>query len=767
MDISKEEASTAGTAEATVEANASNRPIGHGQSSTNASQSKADNYSEAAEFLTKLRSPPWLLIAIDPEKDDKGRTKITALSVYGLDAALRFIKTWDGKRNLYYSVNPTNEGINKKPTKKDITAIEFLPGDLDPREGELPEDAKMRYLDQLNGSFQPKPTVVMDSGNGIQCLWKLAPPILLGENRDSVIADAEARSKALMERLGSKAGTQNIDRILRIPGTTNLPTEAKKREGRSPCLARLIDFNNVSYLLNSFPLPNGVGEENRPGTPDDDGHHARQQQDEEEQDRLEWTIRTGGDYREITKRSHGVWYVVNEMLRQGYLSSTIVSTLLDTNNKISDHIYDQQDPSGYAKKQVDSAKKAITLDKNEKDVPYQSQANIRIALLKLGVTLRYDQFADHALISGLADFGPVMDDAAFDRIWLVMAQRFKLHVSKDFLKTIVTDMARRNKFHPVRDYLDAQRWDGVGRIDTWLTIYGGVEDNEYTRAVGALVLVAAVRRVRQPGCKFDEMLVLEQEVQGTDKSTALAILAVREEWFSDDLPLNVSSKEVIETTQGRWIIEAGEMSGMKRTDVGHLKALLSRQVDRARLAYGHFTSEVPRQCIFFGTINDLEYLRDTTGNRRFWPVRCQRFDIAALQRDRDQLWAEAAMREASGVSIRLPPALWSMAAAQQASRLTADPWKEALIEAGLEEMSGKISMGAVWTILDVRGGQQGQDQSKRVGEAMRCLGWHRANSGGTVKISGKLVSGFVKGEKPWQTVMAWRDKDGRLDVSYV
>ena len=167
-----------------------------------------------------------------------------------------------------------------------------------------------------------------------------------------------------------------------------------------------------------------------------------------------------------------------------------------------------------------------------------------------------------------------------------------------------------------------------------------------------------------------------------------------------------------------------------------------------------------------GTTNSLEYLRDTTGNRRFWPVRCQRFNITALRRDRDQLWAEAAAREASGVSIRLNQELWKKAAQEQEQRLTRDPWFDALHEAGLGDMKGKISMEAIWTILDVRGAQRGQEQSRRVGEAMRKLGWRRANTAGTVKIECKLVSGFVKGEQPWQTVQAWRDKEGNLSVHY-
>ena len=138
---------------------------------------------------------------------------------------------------------------------------------------------------------------------------------------------------------------------------------------------------------------------------------------------------------------------------------------------------------------------------------------------------------------------------------------------------------------PVFDYLDAL-WDGKPRVDRWLTTYAGAEDSEYVRAVGALMLIAGVRRIRKPGCKFDEMLVLEQPNQGTDKSSALAVLAVNDDWFCDDLPLNTDSKGVIEALRGRWIIEVAELSGMRKAEVEHVKSLLSRRIDRARMAYG-------------------------------------------------------------------------------------------------------------------------------------------------------------------------------------
>jgi predicted P-loop ATPase len=255
--------------------------------------------------------------------------------------------------------------------------------------------------------------------------------------------------------------------------------------------------------------------------------------------------------------------------------------------------------------------------------------------------------------------------------------------------------------------------------------------------------------------------VFENPEQGTNRSTALAILAVDPNWFSDNLPLNVKGKEVIETLRGKWIIEAAELSGMRKTEIEQLKAFLSRQVDRARLSYGRTPAEVPRQCVFVGTTNHEVYLKDTTGNRRYWPVFIVQFDLEALRRDCDQLWAEAAAREASGASIRLDPRLWPVAAVEQAQRTIVDPFYETLKMHLGEYSKGKISSECVWEILDVRGGQRTQDLNARLGKAMRDLDWKRANTAGTVKIEGKNMMGYVKGEEPYEpTIWAHRDRDG-------
>lgn len=385
----------------------------------------------------------------------------------------------------------------------------------------------------------------------------------------------------------------------------------------------------------------------------------------------------------------------------------------------AEFLADEQAMASVAK---DAPKQVFRCDAH--NVPVKTeQANIRLALAKMGVQVRYDQFRDRISVKNLPGMGPTLDDSVVTRLWLDCASRFRFLPTREFFLAVVEDTARRNAFHPVRDYLAGLIWDGERRIDSWLPAYGGAPDTPYVRAVGALIFVAAVRRVRQPGCKFDEMPVFEGD-QGTDKSSALEALAVHSEWFSDDLPLNVEGKRVVEAIGGRWIVEAAELSGMKQRDVEGLKALLSRNTDHARMSYARIASDFPRQCIFVGTTNNANYLKDGTGNRRYWPVSISRFDLPALRRDRDQLWAEAAAREAAGASIRLDPALWAAAASEQRQRVTEDPFVY-LIEPVLGRIEGKIRTADLWALLQIPKGQQTQTSNARLGDVMKQLGWKK------------------------------------------
>lgn len=206
-------------------------------------------------------------------------------------------------------------------------------------------------------------------------------------------------------------------------------------------------------------------------------------------------------------------------------------------------------------------------------------------------------------------------------------------------------VSARHAFHPVRDYLRSLAWDGIPRADTLLIDYMGAEDNIYTREAGRKFLASAVARVMEPGCKVDHTLVLIGP-QGMKKSSFLRTLA-GDEWFNDSPPDigGLNEKAAFEALRGAWIIEFGELKGMRRADVNALKHFLTKQSDRYRPAWGREIRDFPRQCVFAATTNEWEFLRDSTGDRRFWPIDCDperiRRSLDELKANRDQIWAEA------------------------------------------------------------------------------------------------------------------------------
>jgi len=365
--------------------------------------------------------------------------------------------------------------------------------------------------------------------------------------------------------------------------------------------------------------------------------------------------------------------------------------------------------------------------------------NIGVALKKLGVAFRFDEFAQTEIIKHADMDWKEVEDHDLKALRFQIERKYDFKLAKDEFWDYCEIVARSNSFHPVRDYLEGVEWDGKPRISNWLAAYGGAADTEYTRAVGRLVLVAAVRRVRQPGCKFDEMLILEGE-QGVQKSTALKALCPNPLWFSDDLPLDAETKRLMEATAGKWIVEAGELKGMSKKDVGTLKGLLSRSVDRARMSYGRKNSVSLRQWIVIGTTNDTHYLRDPTGNRRFWPVLVELFDVVALAADRDQLWAEAAYYEAMGESIRLDPKFYGLAEEQQEERRVVDTI-EATLEEAFTGAVGRIRILDIWALFGKDPIDARTDEQARVGDTMRRMGWDRTR----LRVGGKRTYVYAKG----------------------
>jgi hypothetical protein len=354
--------------------------------------------------------------------------------------------------------------------------------------------------------------------------------------------------------------------------------------------------------------------------------------------------------------------------------------------------------------------------------------NVRALLSFLGVTMKFNRFAYRTDILGLRDY-KLLDDNALLEIW-ALAHQYWFKASRDHLAGALTAIGLENAYHPVRDYFDSLHWDGVERLDEWLVTYAGAEDTEYVRAVGRKTLLAAVRRVRQPGVKHDAMLVLEGP-QYAGKSSLFRILAIRDEWFTDNFTLKLADdeKKLIEQTAGCLILEIPELKGLQHSQVETIKAFLSRQVDKSRLSYGRFPATVPRQYIIGGTINpedDAPYLKDKTGNRRFWPVTtADHIDVASLRRDIDQLWAEAVYLEATGESLELPRHVLAAARVEQEKRVAEDPLVEALDDA-FGEMLGRVLTEDVWTLIGKPNPAQREQWAKKaLGQAMRKLGWKK------------------------------------------
>jgi hypothetical protein len=266
---------------------------------------------------------------------------------------------------------------------------------------------------------------------------------------------------------------------------------------------------------------------------------------------------------------------------------------------------------------------------------------------------------------------PVTDaDVTGLQAWL---QRFGLlNLGVGATHDAVNKHAREHSFHPLRDYLNALKWDGKDRLRMWLHTYLGADDNEYTNEIGKMFLIGMVARPLQPGCKMDYMPVLEGP-QGSTRSTACAILAG--EYFSDHLP-DIGGKECSQHLRGKWLIEVGELRAHSRASIEQFKEFLTRTDERYRPPWGHKEVHEPRQCVFVGTVNLGTYLKDETGNRRIWPIATGNIKLDDLYDDRNQLFAEAVQLYRGKVPWWPDPEFEQQhIVAEQENRFEADAWE--------------------------------------------------------------------------------------------
>lgn len=282
------------------------------------------------------------------------------------------------------------------------------------------------------------------------------------------------------------------------------------------------------------------------------------------------------------------------------------------------------------------------------------------------------------------------DDTARLDVWL--AEKYGINAKTATLDAGVELVARNHAFHPVRDYLSQLEWDGTNRLELWLRAFLGAEHNEYNRLVGIKWMVGAVARVMRYPIKVDNLIILEG-AQGAGKSTVFSILGGA--WYSDT-HFALGDKDGYQQMLGVWICELAELDSFNKAESSRAKSFFTSTVDRYRPSYGRRAQDFPRQCVFGGSVNNESYLKDPTGNRRYWPVRCNKVDLEGLKQHRDQMWAEAVYLFNEGNTpwhvLNSEEHLFS---AQQEQRLIVDSWEDVVSDwlADNPVAIGKASQG--------------------------------------------------------------------------
>lgn len=370
-------------------------------------------------------------------------------------------------------------------------------------------------------------------------------------------------------------------------------------------------------------------------------------------------------------------------------------------------------------------------DAGPKNKPKATCRNARVAIRHLGLTCEHDTFHDKLIIGGepIGEWAGELTDNAVHMLRVTIEHVYNFDPGSFNARDAAVQECLQAGFDPICDYLEALKWDGTARLRGWLPTYMNAANTPLNQAIGSLVLVAAVRRARQPGAKFDQITVFISD-EGRGKSQAIEILAGSEN-FSDQSILTLDDRAQQEAMQGIWLYEIADLAGIGKADVEKVKAFASRRSDRARPAYGRTRLDRPRRCIIFATTNHQTFLKAQTGNRRFWPVEVGKIDIEGLSRDRDQLWAEAAAIEARGVPLQLPEMLWGEATRLQSERTDSDPWDDLLsslagtlvkLPDGTEERRIR-SRDILEMALKIPSERMTDVTAKRVAFTMRRLGW--------------------------------------------
>jgi len=328
------------------------------------------------------------------------------------------------------------------------------------------------------------------------------------------------------------------------------------------------------------------------------------------------------------------------------------------------------------------------------------------------------------------------NDLTATLIWL--SEHYSMEASDRLVQNIVTYIASKNSYSSVRDYLFGLQWDGTPRVKSFLVKYFGVEDSYSVNVFNRAFLLGAVARVVDPGCKNDNVLILEGKT-GIKKSSGLKELC-GEDWFSD-APLDLgNTADCYLGMRGNWFIEMAELKKFKGASATALRAFFSQSTDQYREPYGRNMVTVPRQCIFVGTTNDDVYFNATT-NRRYMPVTATKVDFEGIIADRNQIWAEALQEYLNAKATKTP--WWfepddTDIISTQNERLDLDPWHDEIER--FVTGRDKVHNDEIYAELDLELSRITKGQQNRIYDIMSILGWKK----GRPYVRGAQRRGFLK-----------------------
>ena len=711
------------------------------------------------------------------------------------EACRAWIEARQGRANIYYHVNPTCRPEDNKAGRDNIAAGVSFHVDIDPNEGEDQTAALERILKLVQEKCKNSPpSVTVASGGGVQCIFDIVTEEHVPINGDADKAVEFERHNLYLAHLLGGDRCHDVSRLLRLPGTINIPDEGKRAKGRRPASAYIVKSTNLQYSVADFPKANaeaGASKNVVASTgvkPDSvkinwskvDSERFKDRNDLPEglEDHAIVSLMCGDDRKALAIEHAKIGHTVNggiyksgsevtlaiagalkRAVNAGHLTMEDAASILMSPHYLGNkHIFNGRDSHRKVERALSRAGFADAVATNEARTgmkwpdgqnpatynPIAGYGNTRAAIQALELDCRLDTFNGRKTVASL-DIGQLSGEFSDDVVSVIRNEiynRFHFYPHAEHTQEALTVACRENQFNSVVDEIESFIWDGTPRLDGLFPVYLGSDDTPFNRMIGRKMLTAAVRRARVPGCKFDNVVVLEGK-EDIGKSMFCKDIAGRETRFTDAHLLSLDSKKHQELLRGKWICEFAELDGLKKVDPDRAKAIITATHDSARPAYLRDGVDRPRSCIFIGTTNNSRYLTSPNGNRRFWPVLVRQYDRAAFLRDRDQLIAEAAHYESQGEALYLPPDMKPVAAEKQASRLVEDGLTDVL--AGV---SGTIARGMahihtveLLSILRINPKDATTAEMARIKAAMLGLGWDGPKQ---VKVNGDGRKGYAR-----------------------